>query len=194
MRKFSVLSLCMVVFAAVVISGPSVFAGFPNVSGELQIVSFVNGDGSGNILLEGNVDGCDALLVYSKDAKMLLLSFGPVAPRESKSEHIYCDLSDFSVKLGEFKSIESGVLVIESMHSKGKEGVVFSNLGSWAWTVDGDFEMEIYFGGKALGCFTSGWCSGVGRIIGPYCDPCKATLCCYENTGYIVCGEILCYW
>ena len=45
----------------------------------------------------------------------------------------------------------------------------------------------------SLGCYSSGQCPNGRPIIGPWCNPCIFTLCCYGPYGYIQCGDVLCH-
>jgi len=55
-----------------------------------------------------------------------------------------------------------------------------------------EFRFGLNFGPDETGCLTYGQCGDGPEFWGPYCDPCIATLCCYGNWGYILCGLTLC--
>ncbi len=43
------------------------------------------------------------------------------------------------------------------------------------------------------GCFSFGKCGNGPEFVGPYCDPCVTTTCCYGDWGYITCGYVVCH-
>ena len=55
-----------------------------------------------------------------------------------------------------------------------------------------NFGFGLGFAPDGTGCFTWGKCGNGPEFQGPYCDPCISTLCCYGDSGYIVCGHVLC--
>ncbi|MBN1296446.1 hypothetical protein JXA80_06675 [bacterium] len=161
-------------------------------AGAIEMFGFVQEGDEGALILEGSLEGYDAVIVTSTASDSMLISFGPVAPPENLKNHVFCDLKWFSVKVDGLTSVLDTGIVLEGMTGKTSKGWQYERLGLWHWTVEYDFEIAMEFGPKAAGCYTIGRCGSGPRIWGPFCDPCEWTLCCYGNHGYIVCGELLC--
>lgn len=163
-----------------------------SVSGDIVMSGYNKADGYGALFIEGFLHGCDAALLYEKETGDLLVSFGPMAPPGSFGHHVYCDLKDFSVEIPNLSNMSSTGVVMDAMVKGAKQQPEFDRLGIWSWSTGGEFELYIVFSEKATGCFTDAMC-GANRIFGPFCDPCEYTLCCYEDYGYIKCGNLLCW-
>ena len=176
---------CALLMGLLMLNGIAVAGG---VTGHFQLDGYGNGDGSGVVLLEGSVEGADAILIYLAGTGEMLMSAGPVSPVGDKGSHIYCDLSVLNLEIELRKYRQSGFLV-ESYHLRSK--VSHRAIGEWSWNVKDSFGISVSLGQKSTGCYTFGNCEG-NYFSGPYCDPCRFRVCCDGDSGFVQCGLQLC--
>ena len=189
MNRFLYPALCV---SCLLLCVPNALIAAENaVHGSVEISGFCDSNKAGLLILSGTLFNCDCVMVSELETGDFLASFGPIAPPENQWKHLFCPLSDFVVEIEGLGNIHVFGLFIETM-SIGREGVQYSELGRWLWSAPDEFVFDLYFPQRTTGCFTDGIC-GANRIFGPYCDPCRYTLCCYEDYGYITCGLKLCH-